>query len=70
MKRNSKLDVDKFNFLMKEVFAKTRKGKEIMSFICNKAKDDIDYNRFINKMDRMKLNNSLIIDEYIKEEEL
>ena len=70
MKRISKLDVDKFNFLMKEVFAKTRKGKEIMSFICNKAKDDMDYNRFINKMDRMKLNNSLIIDEYIKEEEL
>lgn len=70
MKRISKLDVDKFNFLMKEVFAKTRKGKEIMSFMCNKAKDDMDYNRFINKMDRMKLNNSLIIDEYIKEEEL
>ena len=70
MKRISKLDIDKFNFLMKEVFAKTRKGKEIMSFICNKAKDDMDYNRFINKMDRMKLNNSLIIDEYIKEEEL
>lgn len=70
MKRISKLDVDKFNFLMKEVFAKTRKGKEIMSFICNKAKDDMDYNRFINKMDRMKLNNSLIIDEYIHENEL
>lgn len=70
MKRISKLDIDKFNFLMKEVFAKTRKGKEIMSFICNKAKNDMDYNRFINKMDKMKLNNSLIIDEYIKEEEL
>lgn len=70
MKRISKLDVDKFNFLMKEVFAKTRKGKEIMSFICNKAKNDMDYNRFINKMDRMKLNNSLIIDEYIHENEL
>ena len=70
MKRISKLDVDKFNFLMKEVFAKTRKGKEIMSFICNKAKDDMDYNRFINKMDRMKLNNSLITDEYIHENEL
>ena len=70
MKRISKLDVDKFNFLMKEAFAKTRKGKEIMSFICNKAKDDMDYNRFINKMDRMKLNNSLIIDEYIHENEL
>jgi hypothetical protein len=70
IKRISKLDVDKFNFLMKEVFAKTRKGKEIMSFICNKAKNDMDYNRFINKMDRMKLNNSLIIDEYIHENEL
>lgn len=70
MKRISRLDVDKFNFLMKEVFAKTRKGKEIMSFICNKAKNDMDYNRFINKMDKMKLNNSLITDEFIHENEL
>lgn len=70
MKRISKLDVDKFNFLMKEVFAKTRKGKEIMSFICNKAKNDMDYNRFINRMDKMKLNNSLITDEFIHENEL
>lgn len=70
LKRISKLEIDKFNFLMKEVFAKTKKGKEIMSFLCNKAKNDMDYNRFINKMDKMKLNNSLIIDEYIHEEEL
>ena len=70
LKRISTLNVDKFNFLMKEVFAKTKKGKEIMSFLCNKAKNDMDYNRFVDKMDKMKLNNSLIIDEYIHLNEL
>lgn len=70
MKRISKLDIDKFNFLMKEVFAKTRKGKEIMSFICNKAKDDMDYNRFINKMDKMRMNKTVITDEFIHLDEL
>lgn len=70
MKRISKLDVDKFNFLMKEVFAKTRKGKEIMSFICNKAKNDMDYNRFINKMDKMRMNKTVITDEFIHLDEL
>jgi hypothetical protein len=70
LKRISTLNVDKFNFLMKEVFAKTKKGKEIMSFLCNKAKNDMDYNRFVDKMDKMKLNNSLITDEYIHLNEL
>ena len=70
LKRISTLEIDKFNFLMKEIFAKTKKSKQIMSILCNKAKNDMDYNRFINKMDNMKLNTSLITDEYIHLDEL
>lgn len=70
LKRISSLDVDKFNFLMKEVFAKTKKGRQIMSKICAKAKNDIEYDRFTDKMTKMKLDKSVITDEYIKEEEL
>lgn len=70
LKRISKLEINKFNFLMKEIFAKTKKGKEIMSLICNKAKNDMDYNRFINKMDKMKINKSVITDEFIHQDEL
>lgn len=70
LKRISKLEINKFNFLMKEVFAKTKKGKEIMSLICNKAKNDMDYNRFINKMDKMRINKSVITDEFIHQDEL
>lgn len=70
LKRIATLDVDKFNFLMKEVFAKTKKGKQIMSKICNKAKNDIEYSKFTDKMSKMKLDKSIITDEFIKEEEL
>ena len=70
LKRISKLEINKFNFLMKEIFAKTKKGKQIMSLICNKTKNDIDYNRFINKMDKMRINKSVITDEFIHQDEL
>ena len=55
---------------MKEVFAKTKKGKEIMSMLCHKAKTDIDYDRFVNKMDKIRLDKSMIVDQYIHEDEL
>ena len=70
LKRISMLEINKFNFLMKEILAKTKKGKQIMSIICNKAKNDIDYNRFVNKMDKMRINKSIIVDEYIHQDEL
>ena len=70
LKRISSLDVDKFNFLMKEVFAKTKKGKQIMAKLCNHAKNDIEYGKFTDKMDKMKLDKSIIIDEFINEDEL
>lgn len=69
-KRISCLETQKFNFLMKEVFAKTKKGKEIMSYLCNKSKEDAEYDKFADKMDKMKKDKGVITDEFIHESEL
>ena len=70
LKRISKLNVDKFNYLMKEIFAKTRKGKEIMSSLSFKAKNDIEYDKFVDKMAKMKKDKGVITDEFIHPDEL
>lgn len=70
IKRVSKLPVDKFNFLMKEVFAKTKKGKELMTNISHKSKKDIEYDKFVDKMAKMKQDKGIITDDYIKPDEL
>ena len=68
-KRISTLKVDRFNYLMKEVFAKTRKGKKIMSFISQKSKDDMEYDAFVDKM-KTKNNKGIITDDFIHPDEL
>lgn len=68
-KRISTLKVDKFNYLMKEVFAKTRKGKKLMSFISQKSKDDMEYDAFVDKM-KTKNNKGIITDDFIHPDEL
>lgn len=70
LRRIASLDAEKFNFLMKEVFARTKKGRQIMSKICAKAKDDIEYTRFTDRMSKMKVDKSIITDEFINENEL
>ena len=70
LKRISKLNVDKFNYLMKEIFAKTRRGKEIMSKISFKSKNDIEYDKFVDKMTKMKKDKGVITDEFIHPDEL
>ena len=70
LKRISKLNVDKFNYLMKEIFAKTRRGKEIMSKLSFKSKNDIEYDKFVNKMTKMKKDKGVITDEFIHPDEL
>jgi hypothetical protein len=70
LKRISSLDIKKFNFLMREIFAKTKKSKNIMSLLTKKAKNDMEYYHFANKMDKMKLDKSIITDEYIQYNEL
>ena len=64
------METDKFNFLMKEVLAGTKKGRRIMAFICNKAKDDSEYDKFVDRMDKMKKDKGIITDDYIHPEEL
>ena len=70
LKRISKLSVNKFNYLMKEVFAKTRRGKEIMSKLSFKSENDIEYDKFVDKMTKMKKDKGVITDEFIHPEEL
>ena len=70
LKRVSMLDINNFNFLMKEIFAKTKKGKLIMSKLSYKAKTDMDYDKFVDKMNKNRNNKNIITDEYIKSDEL
>ena len=70
LKGISSLSIDNFNYLMKEVFAKTKKGRLIMSKLSQRAKNDAEYDKFVDKMDKMKQNKAIITDEYIHEDEL
>lgn len=70
IKNVASLEIGKFNFLMKEILAGTKKGRRIMASLCKKAKDEKDYNRFIDKMDKMKADKGIITDDYIHPEEL
>jgi hypothetical protein len=70
LKRISSLHVDKFNYLMKEIFAKTKRGKEIMAKYSFKAKNDIEYDKFVDKMSKLKQDKGIITDEFIHPEEL
>lgn len=66
----SELKVEKFNYLMKEVFAETKKGKQIMSKLSFKAKRNIEYDKFVDKMAKMKTDKGIITDDYIHPDEL
>lgn len=70
LQRVSKLETKKFNYLMKEVLIRTKKGAEIMSYISKKAKEDLDYCKFCDKMDKAGSQNSVIIDNYLHLEDL
>ena len=69
-KRISSLEVGKFNYLMKEVLAGTKKSKELMSKLCKRAKNDAEYDKFVDKMDKMKKDSGIITDDYIHADEL
>ena len=47
-KRICCLDIDDFNMLFNEVFAKTKRGKQLMFYLCQKAKNDSEYDKFVN----------------------
>lgn len=59
-----------FNFLFKEIFMKTKRGKDILNKVIEKAKKDMEYADFENTMNKMKTDKNLIIDEFFNDEEL
>ena len=69
-KRISQLPVKKFNFFMKEVLAKTRKGKRMMAKIAEKAQYEKEYSGFEDKMSKFSTDKNVIMDEYIHPDEL
>ena len=69
-KRISQLPVKKFNFFMREVLAKTRKGKRMMAKIAEKSQYEKEYSGFEDKMSKFNTNKNVITDEYIHPDEL
>ncbi len=69
-KRISQLPVKKFNFFMREVLAKTRKGKRMMAKIAEKAQYEKEYSGFEDKMSKFSTDKNVIMDEYIHPDEL
>jgi hypothetical protein len=70
LKRVCSLKTQKFNYLMKEIFANTKKGKLLMSGICKNSKNDMEYSCFLKKMDKKQNDKTIITDEYIHLDEL
>jgi len=70
LKNVSEMSGDDFNWVMKEIFAQTKKGRHFMSIISKNSKKEKEYNSFLNKMSRMKDKNGIITDEYIHPDEL
>ena len=66
----AKLPVNKFNYLMREVFAGTKKGKRIISNIISKIQFNNEYDDFTNRLQMKNADISMINDEYIRAEEL
>ena len=67
-KIRKKIEKNKFFSIKMLIFPK--KGRRIMAFLCNKSKQDSEYDRFVDKMDKMKKDKGIITDDYIHPEEL
>ena len=55
---------------MREVLAKTRKGKRMMAKIAEKAQYEKEYSGFEDKMSKFRTDKNVIMDEYIHPDEL
>lgn len=66
----SKLKFDRFNDVMREVFANTKKGKKYMQFLIDKAKDEYDEISFLDNVDKRNAEVAVLNDEYITSDEL
>ena len=70
LKKISSLEPRKFNFLMKEVFAQTKKGKHLMASLSQKSKRDAEYDKFLDRMDKKREDKGIITDDFIHPDEL
>lgn len=66
----SSLSYEKFNYLLNEMFSKTKKGRLLANKIMASAKNQMEYEKFADKMDKMKADKSIITDEFIGYDEL
>ena len=62
----SQLSPYKFNYLMKEIFAETKKSKKMMKKII----ENIDYTAFAEKMQKRSIEKNIIEDEFIHPDEI
>lgn len=65
-----KLKTSRFNKVMQEVFAGTRKGDVCMENIVNTALEDIDYNDFEERLKQKNIDKAIIADNYFSAAEL
>lgn len=70
LKRISTVKTQNFHKLMQEIFARTSKGKRIASKFLKKVKKDIEYDKFVDKMGKLKSDTGIITDEFIHSDEL
>lgn len=66
----SMLPLKKFNYLMQEIFAGTKKGKRIMKMLVNNINTEIEYDDFTTRLNMKNADVMMINDEYIRPEEL
>lgn len=70
LKRVSEIETNKFHRLFREIFSKTRKGKRIMSNFLIQSKQDIEYDKFVDRMTKKNIDKGIITDDYIHPGEL
>ena len=63
-------NVDEFNIMFKEIFAKTKKGSDILNDIINESQSEFDENSFSNQMKLKNAEHNLLNDGYFTADEL
>lgn len=64
------LPVDEFNEILKEVFAKTKRGKLFIKDLISESKHHVEMNSFIDVVRQKNANSAILNDSYISSDEL
>lgn len=64
------LDVEDFNFMMKNVLANTNKGRDIMQSLSDEVLDDYDYQQFADSIRKRSVDKAVISDDCFSSDEL